>query len=106
MSKTLVVIDKGSLQETVYLDVKKLDFGYSGCQVVEYIITDRRGAIHHYPREQYNCSVYIEIDSRNTNHPEDDYSDYIERVLKENDSRVVTPRDRLLMKGDNNDSDC
>lgn len=103
MSKTLVVIDKGSLQETVYLDIKKLDFGYSGRQVVEYIITDRRGAIHHYPREQYNCSVYIEIDSHNTNHPEDDYSDYIERILKENNSRVVTPIDRLLMKGNNNE---
>ena len=84
MSKIIIVTDKGTLKEIVYLDIKKLDFGYSGLQVVEYIITDRRGAIHHY----------------------DEYSDYIERVLKENNARVVTPRDRLLMKGNYNDSDC
>ena len=86
--------------------LRKLDFGYSERQVVEYIITDRRGAIHHYPREQYDCSMYVELAFCNTNHPDDEYSDYIERVLKENNARVVTPRDRLLMKGDYNDSDC
>lgn len=106
MSKIIIVTDKGTLKEIVYLDIKKLDFGYSGRQVVEYIITDRRGAIHHYPRKQYDCSMYVELAFLNTNHPDDEYSDYIERVLKENNARVVTPRDRLLMKGDYNDSDC
>lgn len=106
MSKIIIVTYKGTLKEIVYLDIKKLDFGYSGRQVVEYIITDRRGAIHHYPREQYDCSMYVELAFRNTNHPDDEYSDYIERVLKENNARVVTPRDRLLMKGDYNDNDC
>lgn len=105
MSKIIIVTDKGTLKEIVYLDIKKLDFGYSGRQVIEYIITDRRGAIHHYPREQYDCSIYVELSFRNTNHS-DEYSDYIERVLKENNARVVTPRDMLLMKGDDNDSDC
>lgn len=50
--------------------------------------------------------MYVELAFRNTNHHYDEYSDYIERVLKENNARVVTPRDRLLMKGNYNDSDC
>lgn len=48
----------------------------------------------------------ILIRKKGKDHPTDEYADYSERVLKENDSRVVTPRDRLLMKGDYNDSDC
>lgn len=34
MSKIIIVTDKGTLKEIVYLDIKKLDFGYSGLQVV------------------------------------------------------------------------
>mgnify|MGYP000866407579 FL=1 len=102
--KVLVVItDKRTLQETIYKDVEYFSVERENYQITEFIITDRHGARHHFPKEHYDYELYQEQVNSNPgsslNHYDEENLDYVSRMLKSRDGRVVTPRDRLFLEG-------
>lgn len=109
MSKTIIVIkDKNTTQETVYLDIRELDFGYSEYKVVEIIVTDKSGSTHHFPKENYDLEVYEQIPNCNIQRetrPEEAYADYAERLIKSESPCIVGPRERAFLEGNANKID-
>ena len=109
MSKTIIVIkDKNTIQETVYLDIRELDFGYSDHKVVEIIVTDKSGSTHHFPKENYDLEVYEQIPNYKVKRlptEDEEYADYAERLIKSNSERVVGPRERAFLEGKTNKID-
>ena len=100
----VIIIDRASLREIIYQDVQKFNVEREEYQITEFIVTDRDGARHHYPKVHYDYELYQEKlnsnPSSSVNHYDSEYVDYITKVLKSKDGRVITPRDELFMKGE------
>lgn len=98
----VIVVDKRTLQEYIYKEVQNFELIYSESQVVEFIVTDKDLARHHFPKEHYYYDLYkeqlIHIDSFDFNEIKKEYADYIERLLKSDRPCVVTPRERALLE--------
>lgn len=106
--KVLVIItNRGTLQETIYKDVQKFNVEREDYQITEFVVTDRDGARHHYPNAHYNYELYQEKlnsnPSSSVNHYDNEYVDYVTKILKSKDGRVVTPREELFMRGECNE---
>jgi len=103
MSKTIIVIkNKNTIQETVYLDIRELDFGYSDHKVVEIIVTDKSGSTHHFPKENYDLEVYEQIPNYKVKRlptEDEEYADYAERLIMSKSACVVGPRERAFLEG-------
>nr|DAR30363.1 MAG TPA: hypothetical protein [Caudoviricetes sp.] len=56
----VIVIDKRTLQKYIYEEVQNFDLIYSTNQVVEFVVTDRDFARHHFPKEHYYYDLYQE----------------------------------------------
>ena len=102
--KVLVIItDRRTLQETIYKEVAAFNVERDDYQITEFIVTDRDGARHHYPKMHYDYELYQEKLNYNPgsslNHYDEENLDYVTRMLKSKDGRVVTPRDRLFLEG-------
>ena len=100
----VIIIDRASLREIIYQDVQKFNVEREEYQITEFIVTDRDGARHHYTKVHYDYELYQEKlnsnPSSSVNHYDSEYVDYITKVLKSKDGRVITPRDELFMKGE------
>lgn len=48
----VIVVDKRTLQEYIYKEVQNFELVYAESQVVEFIVTDKDLARHHFPKEQ------------------------------------------------------
>ena len=109
MSKTIIVIkDKNTTQETVYLDIREVNFGYKGRQADEIIVTDKRGSKHYYPRKDYEGYVYVQIPNCNVQRetrPEEAYADYAERLIKSESPCIMGPREMAFLEGNANKID-
>lgn len=103
MTKTIVVItDKETFRETVFMDIRELDFAFEERNVVEIIVTDKCGSTHHYPKEHYDLEVYEQIPNCNVKRvtrPEEEYADYVERLIKADSARTIRPSERAFMYG-------
>lgn len=86
----------------IYKEVQNIELIYSESQVVEFIVTDKDLARHHFPKEHYYYDLYkeqlVHIDSFDFNEIKKEYGDYIERLLKSDSPCVVTPRERALLE--------
>lgn len=100
----VIIIDRASLREIIYQDVQKFNVEREDYQITEFIVTDRDGARHHYPKVHYDYELYQEKlnsnPSSSVNHYDSEYVDYVTKILKSKDGRVITPRDELFMKGE------
>lgn len=87
----VIVVDKRTLQEYIYKEVKNFELIYANNQVVEFIVTDKDLARHHFPKEHYYYDLYqeqlVHIDSFDFNEIRRKYDEII----------------RGLMEGDDND---
>lgn len=99
----VIIIDRASLREIIYQDVQKFNVESEDYQITEFIVTDRDGARHHYPKMHYDYELYQEKlnsnPSSSVNHYDSDYVDYVTKILKSKDGRVITPRDELFISG-------
>lgn len=90
----VIVIDKRTLQEYIYKEVQNFELIYAENKVVEFIVTDKDLACHHFPKEHYYYDLYqeqlIHIDTFDLNEIRREYDETIRR----------------LIEGVNNDSDC
>nr|DAT16918.1 MAG TPA: hypothetical protein [Caudoviricetes sp.] len=101
--KVLVIVtDRRTLQEYMYQDVQDFSLVFANNQVMGFIVMDRHGARHHYTKEHYDYELYQEqimaSNSFDFNQIKKDYSEYIERLLKNDSPRVVTPREREFLE--------
>ena len=73
-------------------------------QITEFVVTDMDGARHHYPKTHYDYELYQEKlnsnPSSSVNHYDNEYVEYVTKMLKAKDGRVVTPREELFMRGE------
>ena len=103
----VVIIDRLSLHETIYKDVQKFNVERDDYQITEFVVTDAHGARHHFPKQRYDYELYQEKlnsnPSSSVNHYDSEYVDYVTKILKSKDGRVITPRDELFMRGECNE---
>lgn len=103
--KVLVIItDRRTLQETIYKEVDAFNVEREDYQITEFVVTDMDGARHHYPKMHYDYELYQEKlnsnPSSSVNHYDNEYVEYVTKMLKAKDGRVVTPREELFMRGE------
>lgn len=83
----IVVTDRRTLQEFNYPNVQAFNLEYHDFKILEFIVTDKDGARHHFPKEHYDYSIYqeqiIPIDSFDFNEIRKEYTKTIERLLGE-----------------------
>lgn len=94
----IIVIDKRTLQEYIYKEVRNFELIYANSQVVEFVVTDRDYARHHFPKEYYNYELYQEqlmrIDSFDFNEIRQEYEETIGRIIEPDG-----PLDRAKVEG-------
>ena len=82
----VVVIDKRTLQEYIYKEVQDFSLIYEENQVVEFIVTDRDMARHHFPKKHYYYDLYqeqlVHIDSFDFNEIRRKYDETIRRLIE------------------------
>lgn len=82
----VIVIDKRTLQEYMYQDVQDFSLIYSENQVMEFIVTDKDLARHHFPKEHYYYDLYqeqlIHIDSFDFNEIRKEHTERIKKLLE------------------------
>ena len=82
----VIVVDKRTLQEYIYKEVQNFELVYSENQVVEFIVTDRDLARHHFPKEHYYYDLYkeqlVHIDSFDFNEIRRKYDENIRRLIE------------------------
>lgn len=82
----VVVIDKRTLQEYIYKEVQDFSLIYEENQVVEFIVTDRDMARHHFPKKHYYYDLYqeqlVHIDSFDFNEIRRKYDETIQRLIE------------------------
>lgn len=104
--KVLVIItDRRTLQETIYKEVEEFNVEREDYQITEFVVTDMDGARHHYPKRHYDYELYQEKlnsnPSSSVNHYDNEYVEYVTKMLKSKDGRVVTtPREELFIRGE------
>lgn len=81
----VIVFDKRTLQEYIYKEVQDFSLIYEENQIVEFIVTDKDLARHHFPKEHYNYELYQEqlicSDSFDFNQIRKEYTEHINRLL-------------------------
>lgn len=82
----VIVVDKRTLQEYIYKEVQNFELIYSESQVVEFIVTDRDLARHHFPKEHYYYDLYkeqlVHIDSFDFNEIRRKYDETIRSLIE------------------------
>jgi hypothetical protein len=82
----VIVIDKRTLQKYIYEEVQNFDLIYSTNQVVEFVVTDRDFARHHFPKEHYYYDLYqeqlVHIDTFDFNEIRQKYDETIRRLIE------------------------
>ena len=82
----VVVIDKRTLQEYIYKEVQDFSLIYEENQVVEFIVTDRDMARHHFPKKHYYYDLYqeqlVHIDSFDFNEIRRKYDETIRSLIE------------------------
>ena len=100
----VIIIDRASLREIIYQDVQKFNVERDDYQITEFVVTDVSGTRHHFPKQRYDYELYQEKlnsnPSSSVNHYDSEYVDYVTKILKSKDGRVITPRDELFMRGE------
>ena len=82
----VIVVDKRTLQEYIYKEVQNFELIYSESQVVEFVVTDKDLARHHFPKEHYYYDLYkeqlVHIDSFDFNEIRRKYDENIRRLIE------------------------
>lgn len=82
----VIVVDKRTLQKYIYKEVQHFDLVYAENKVVEFIVTDKDLARHHFPKEHYYYDLYqeqlIHIDSFDFNEIKKEYNETIRHLIE------------------------
>lgn len=82
----VIVVDKRTLQEYIYKEVQNFELRYAENQVVEFIVTDKDLARHHFPKEHYYYDLYqeqlVHIDNFDFNEIRQKYNETIRRLIE------------------------
>lgn len=82
----VIVVDKRTLQEYIYKEVQNFELIYAESQVVEFIVTDKDFARHHFPKEHYYYDLYqeqlIHIDTFDFNEIRRKYDETIRSLIE------------------------
>ena len=91
--KVLIIItDRRTLQETIYKEVAAFNVEREDYQITEFVVTDNDYELY---QEKLNSNP-----SSSVNHYDNEYVEYVTKMLKAKDGRVVTPREELFMIGE------
>lgn len=82
----VIVVDKCTLQEYIYKEVQNFELIYSESQVVEFVVTDKDLARHHFSKEHYYYDLYqeqlVHIDSFDFNEIRRKYDENIRCLIE------------------------